>query len=112
MIYEDLYKSLEIEAKRVNEKFIPSTGECIDYDLEYPPFTLEKQIKVLKSLTQGRDVKISGHPAYEMDIFDGETFVKVKDEDFSICLQKLLHKYLPVSDDPVLIAVVKEVLSD
>ena len=53
-----MYETLKIDKIRINEKFIPSTGECIDYDLVYPEFTLEKQMKVIMLLSKGRDFMI------------------------------------------------------
>ena len=58
---EELYKKAGVEKIRVNEMIIPSSGECIGYDLVYPSFTVEKQIELLKVIMQGTWIEMAQH---------------------------------------------------
>ena len=56
-----LYEKANVEKIRVNEQIIPSSGECIGYDLVYPSFTHEKQIELLKVIMHGTWIEMAQH---------------------------------------------------
>lgn len=67
---EELYKKAGVEKVRVNEQIIPSSGECIGYDLVYPSFTPEKQIELLKVIMHGTWIEMAQH--FDTKFFMGE----------------------------------------
>ena len=106
-----MYETLKIDKIRINEKFIPSTGECIDYDLVYPEFTLEKQMKVIMLLSKGRDFMIQGHPCYRISLFDGENYLDITNENLEKGLQTLIKDYVIKESDEELKDELRKILS-
>ena len=107
-----MYETLKIDKIRINEKFIPSTGECIDYDLAYPEFTLEKQMKVIMLLSKGRDFMIQGHPCYRISLFDGENYLDITNDDLGKGLQNIVKDYITKEPDEELKNELRKILSD
>ena len=60
---------------------------------DYPPFTAEKQISILKLLTQQCDLTISHFSEWEFIHFDGQEPIQVTGEDFAETFAKLINAY-------------------
>ena len=71
---------------------IPSSGEVI-YWKNYPPFTAEKQIAILKLLTQRCDLIISHFTEWEFIHFDGQEPTQVTGKDFTETFARLVNAY-------------------
>jgi hypothetical protein len=60
---------------------------------EYPPFTAEKQIEILKLLTNRCDLTISHFTEWEFIHFDGQEPTQVTGKDFTETFAKLINAY-------------------
>lgn len=60
---------------------------------EYPTFTTEKQIEILKLLTNRCDLMISHFTEWEFIHFDGQERTKVTGKDFTETFAKLINAY-------------------
>ena len=78
-----LYEKANVEKIRVNEQIIPSSGECIGYDLVYPSFTPEKQLELLKVIMHGTWIEMAKHfnTGYYMGEIDFKSHVEEKTFD-------------------------------
>lgn len=89
---EKLYKNAEI--KKVRQTNI--TGD--DYPIavgfeDYPPFTAEKQLELIKLLTQQCDLIISHFREWEFIHFDGQESTQITGKDFTETFAKLINAY-------------------
>lgn len=60
---------------------------------EYPPFTAEKQIAILKLLTQQCDLTISHFGEWEFIHYDGQEPLEITGKDFTETFAKLINAY-------------------
>ena len=68
--------------------------QCEDCEnFVYPPFTAEKQLKILQLLTQRCDLTISHFTEWEFIHFDGQEPTQVTGTDFVETFAKLINKY-------------------
>ena len=81
---EKMYKNAGIEKTFYNIY----TNECI-----YPPFTAEKQIEILKLLTNRCDLTISRFTEWEFIHFDGQEPIQITGKDFTETFAKLINAY-------------------
>lgn len=72
----------------------PFEDECEGCEYNwYPEFTAEKQIAILKLLTQQRDLIISHFTEWEFIHFDGQEPLQVTGKDFTETFAKLISAY-------------------
>ena len=62
-------------------------------EVEYPPFTAEKQIAILKLLTRQCDLSISHFTEWKFIHYDGQEPIQVTGEDFKETFAKLINAY-------------------
>ena len=60
---------------------------------KYPPFTAEKQIEIIKLLTQQSDLTISHFEKWELWLFDGQEYTQITGKDFTETLAKFINAY-------------------
>lgn len=60
---------------------------------QYPPFTAEKQIAILKLLTQRCDLTISHFTEWEFIHYDGQEPLQITGKDFTETFAKLISAY-------------------
>lgn len=60
---------------------------------EFPPFTAEKQLELIKLLTQRCDLSISHFTEWEFIHFDGQEPIQITGKDFTETLAKLVNAY-------------------
>lgn len=66
---------------------------CWKYKSVMPLFTAEKQIAILKLLTQQCDLTISHFTKWEFIHFDGQEPLQITGKDFTETLAKLVNAY-------------------
>lgn len=68
--------------------------KCKDCDCwKLPPFTAEKQIEIIKLLTQQCDLAISHFGEWEFIHFDGQEPTQITGKDFTETFVKLINAY-------------------
>lgn len=93
---EKMYKLAKVKAINIAEygsTYIPNSVK-ID-DEPYPPFTAEKQIELIKLLTQQCDLTISHFTKWEWEFvhYDGQEPLQIKGKDFTETFAKLVNAY-------------------
>lgn len=88
---EEMYKVIGFEPEIVPRYSL--NCEYYEVDKGYPPFTMEKQLKLIQLLSQQCDLTISHFSKYEFTHFDGINQVKVKRKSFEEALAELVVKY-------------------
>lgn len=72
----------------------PFENQCEDCEYNwYPDFTEEKQIEIIKLLTQQCDLIISHFGEWEFIHFDGQEPVQITGKDFTETFAKLINAY-------------------
>ena len=101
---EKMYENVGIEKCNSTLKYIipniclkeceEETYKCKDCEhFEYPPFTAEKQIEILKLFTNQCDLTISHFMEWEFIHYDGQEPTQVTGEDFVETFSKLINAY-------------------
>ena len=65
----------------------------VSYNVSFPSFTAEKQIAILKLLTQQCDLTISHFTKWEFIHYDGQEPLQVTGKDFTETFTKLINAY-------------------
>lgn len=86
--YPEMLKCHHCEHYKVIDE---CTGRCLNE--VYPTFTAEKQIKIIKLLTQQSDLTISHFEKWELWLFDGQEYTQITGKDFTETLAKLINAY-------------------
>lgn len=97
---EKMYENANIKQDRMCEWTCKDSETCNlnckhygSMQLYYPPFTAEKQIELIKLLTQQCDLTISHFTKWEFIHFDGQEPTQVKGKDFVETFAKLINAY-------------------
>lgn len=70
----------------------PFKNECEDCEFNwFPDFTAEKQIELIKLLTQRCDLTISHFTEWEFIHYDGQEHLQITGKDFAETLAKLVN---------------------
>ena len=64
-----------------------------DIEEVYPEFTAEKQLELIKLLTQQCDLTISHFGKWEFIYFDGQESTQITGKDFTETFAKLINAY-------------------
>ena len=64
-----------------------------DIEEDYPEFTAEKQLELIKLLTQQCDLTISHFEKWELWLFDGQEYTQITGKDFTETFAKLINAY-------------------
>ena len=59
----------------------------------YPEFTAEKQLELIKLLSQNCDLQISHFSKWEFIFYDGKTTLDIENKNFEKTLTKLINAY-------------------
>ena len=86
--YPEMMKCHHCEHYKVIDEY---TGRCLNE--VYPEFTAEKQIKLIKLLTQRCDLTISHFSEWEFIHFDGQESTQMTGKDFEETFAKLINAY-------------------
>ena len=99
---EKLYENAGIEKKimcdwtcNCGSKFSDNCNvHCLHYEdnnLYYPPFTAEKQLELIKLLTQRCDLTISQFSEWEFIHFDGQEPIETSTKEFDRSLAQVIN---------------------
>lgn len=64
-----------------------------DIEEYYPEFTAEKQLELIKLLSQNCDLQISHFSKWEFIFYDGKTTLDIENKNFEKTLIKLINAY-------------------
>ena len=94
-LLQEVYMLYQVEPNKIPQE-IPSTGECIGYDVTWPEFTELKQFRILKLFCElGLRYDIDKHKEYSIMLQDNgdknRSFIFTEeDKEFDKCLIKVL----------------------
>lgn len=86
--YPEIMKCRHCEHYKVIDE---CTGSCLNE--VYPEFTAEKQLEIIKLLTQQCDLAISHFEKWEFIHFDGQESTQITGKDFTETFAKLINAY-------------------
>ena len=97
-----LYKLYEVEEIKIPQ-IIPSTSECIGYDIYYPEFTETKQYHImLFLLSKGHSLELSLSETignWILKYGNKENFIEIEHEDLRECFIQILIDFYPYLQD-------------